>query len=135
MTPDGLGSNPIIAFIPVMNAAAAREFYENTVGLRLVSDELPFALVFDANGIMLRVTPVPFLVPAQFTILGWQVPDIAAVITRLTSRGVRMERYPFEQDELGVWTSPGGHKIAWFKDPDGNVLSLTQFQDQVLPDH
>lgn len=127
MSPDGLGSNPIIAFVPVMNAPAARDFYEKTVGLRLVSDELPFALVFDANGVMLRVTPVPFLVPAQFAILGWRVPDIAAAVTEITSHGVRMERYPFEQDELGIWTAPSGARIAWFKDPDGNVLSLTQF--------
>jgi catechol 2,3-dioxygenase-like lactoylglutathione lyase family enzyme len=124
----GLVSHPIIAFIPVMNEAGAREFYEKVLGLRLVADELPYALVFDANGIMLRVTPVLFHVPAKQTILGWQVPDIAAAVASLTRAGVQMQRYDFPQDEQGVWTAPNGVKVAWFKDPDGNVLSLTQFE-------
>ncbi len=124
----GFGSQPIIAFVPSMNIEAARAFYRDRVGLRLVSDDLPFALVFDANGVMLRVTKVEFLVPAPFTILGWRVPDIAESVRYLQSAGVQMERYPFEQDELGIWTSPGGSKIAWFKDPDGNTLSVTQFE-------
>lgn len=124
----GLGSQSIIAFVPVMNVAGARAFYEKTLGLRLLSDELPFALVFDANGIMLRVTPIEFHVPAPFTILGWRVADITAVVRRLLAAGVRMERYPFEQDELGIWAAPNGVKVAWFKDPDGNTLSLTQFE-------
>ena len=124
----GLVSCPIIAFVPVMNVAGAREFYEKTLGLRLVSDELPYALVFDVNGIMLRVTPVAFHVPAQQTILGWRVPDIAAAVAALTRAGVQMQRYDFPQDEQGVWTAPNGVKVAWFKDPDGNVLSVTQFE-------
>jgi catechol 2,3-dioxygenase-like lactoylglutathione lyase family enzyme len=124
----GLVSHPIIAFIPVMNVEGARVFYEKTLGLRLVADELPYALVFDVNGIMLRVTPVPFHVPAQQTILGWRVPDIAAAISALSRNGVQMQRYDFPQDEQGVWTAPNGVKVAWFKDPDGNVLSLTQFE-------
>ena len=124
----GLVSHPIVAFIPVMNVAGAREFYQNILGLRLTSDELPFALVFDANGIMLRVTPVAVHAPAQHTILGWRVPDIAAAVSALTSAGVQMQRYDLPQDEQGVWTTPNGVKVAWFKDPDGNVLSVTQFE-------
>jgi catechol 2,3-dioxygenase-like lactoylglutathione lyase family enzyme len=124
----GFVSSPIIAFIPVMNVAGARDFYEKTLGLRLAADELPFALVFDVNGIMLRVTPVAFHVPAQQTILGWQVSDIAAAVSALTSAGVQMQRYDFPQNEQGIWTAPNGVKVAWFKDPDGNVLSVTQFE-------
>lgn len=125
---ESLGTRPIIVFVPVMNVAGAKQFYQEILGLRLVADELPFALVFDANGIMIRVTVLAFHVPAQHTILGWQVPDIAGAIQRLTAAGVRMERYDFPQDELGVWIAPNGVKVAWFKDPDGNVLSLTQFK-------
>lgn len=124
----GFGSRSIIAFVPVMNVEGARVFYETALGLKLVSDERPFALVFDANGTMLRVTPVEFFVPAPFTILGWRVPDIVETVRRLAGAGARMERYPFEQDELGIWTAPNGVKVAWFKDPDGNTLSVTQFE-------
>ena len=77
---------------------------------------------------MLRVTPVAFHVPAQQTILGWQVSDIAAAVSALTSAGVQMQRYDFPQNEQGIWTAPNGVKVAWFKDPDGNVLSVTQFE-------
>ena len=85
-----------------------------------------FALVLDANGIMLRVTKAKFT-PHPFTILGWQVDDIEAEVRELTSRGVQFERYSFfEQDPLGIWTAPSGDKVAWFKDPDGNTLSLSQ---------
>ena len=109
------------------DAARARDFYESAVGLRLVADE-PFAVVFDANGIMLRVQKVEAVRPAPYTTLGWNVRDIAAAIERLNANGVRFERYPgFSQDSLGVWRSPSGAQVAWFKDPDGNVLSLTQF--------
>jgi len=91
----GLASSPIIAFVPVMNVAGAREFYEKTLGLRLIEDELPYALVFDVNGIMLRVTPVRFHVPAQQTILGWHVPDIAAAVSALTGTEFRCSATTF----------------------------------------
>jgi predicted enzyme related to lactoylglutathione lyase len=91
-----------------------------------VSDE-ELALVLDANGTMLRVQKVEKLTPHPFTTLGWNVPDIAATIDALVKGGVTFERYGFmEQDERGVWTAPGGAKIAWFKDPDGNTLSLAE---------
>jgi len=107
--------------------ARAKKFYKDTLGLRFVSGG-EFALVFDANGIMLRVTPVEKFKPTCFTVLGWTVPDITKEIRALKKRGVKFKRYEWmEQDELGVWVSPAKAKIAWFEDPDGNTLSLTEF--------
>lgn len=121
-----LGAHDIIAFVPTTNAQLAREFYEQTLGLKFVSDD-SFALVFEANGNMLRVVKLKEFTPAQFTILGWEVPDAQQAVSELQSRGVRFERYPWaQQDELGIWNAPGGAKVAWFKDPDGNVLSVSQ---------
>jgi catechol 2,3-dioxygenase-like lactoylglutathione lyase family enzyme len=117
----------IICFVATKNPASARKFYETTLGLRFISDD-PFAMVFDANGTMLRVQKVQELQPAAHTILGWDVPDITARIQELMGKGVCFERYPgLRQDELGAWMTPAGAKVAWFKDPDGNTLSLTQF--------
>jgi catechol 2,3-dioxygenase-like lactoylglutathione lyase family enzyme len=124
-----LGSKDIVAFVPTRNPAKARAFYEGTLGLRFVSED-PFALVLDANGVMIRVANVSNVdgfKPAPFTILGWLVDDIAGAVKGLRSKGVKFDRYPgMGQDELGVWNSPSGARIAWFKDPEGNVLSLTQ---------
>ena len=122
-----LNTLKIISFVATKNPAIAREFYERTLGLSLVSED-PFALVFNVNGTMLRVAKVQELAPAKHAILGWDVHDIRAEIEQLTERGVRFERYTgLSQDEQGIWTSPVGAKIAWFKDGDGNTLSLTQF--------
>lgn len=125
-----LGGSDLIAFAPTTNPANARAFYEGVLGLRLVADEQPFALVFDANGIMLRVTTVHALKPQQFTILGWRVADIEAAVDRLNVAGVEFQRYKGMNDNepRGIWNSPSGARIAWFKDPDGNVLSLTEFK-------
>jgi catechol 2,3-dioxygenase-like lactoylglutathione lyase family enzyme len=121
-----LGAHKIVAFVPTTDAQRAREFYEQKLGLKFVSDD-DFAIVFDANGIMLRVVKLKEHTPAQFTILGWEVPDAEQSVSELQGRGVQFERYPWaQQDELGIWTAPGGAKVAWFKDPDGNVLSISQ---------
>jgi len=121
-----LGAHKIIAFVPTTDAQRARDFYEQKLGLKFVSDD-SFALVFDANGIMLRVVKLKEYAPAQFTILGWEVPDALQAVSKLQARGVQFERYPWaQQDELGIWNAPGGAKVAWFKDPDGNVLSISQ---------
>ena len=121
-------NSKIISFAATKDAARALEFYAGTLGLKLVSDD-PFALVFDANGTMLRVQKVHELVLAKHTVLGWEVADIGAKTKELIKRGVRFERYDgLAQDESGVWTTPSGAKVAWFKDPDGNTLSLTQFK-------
>ena len=122
-----LADAPFIGFIPVRDLVAARSFYEGTLGLRVVEDT-PFALVLDAGGTMLRVTPVPGLAARGFTVAGWNVPDIAAAVRDLAARGVNFTRYDgLAQDDLGIWTTPGGDRVAWFTDPDGNTLSLTTF--------
>jgi hypothetical protein len=92
-----------------------------------LSDELPYAIVFDANGIMLRLVIGKELPPVSGTVLGWQIPDAISAVKQLMRAGVQFERYAFmQQDELGIWTTPTGAKVAWFKDPDGNTLSVSQ---------
>jgi catechol 2,3-dioxygenase-like lactoylglutathione lyase family enzyme len=114
-----------MAFVATADAARARAFYESTLGLRVVEDS-PFALVLDAAGITLRVQKVEAVEARAYTALGWEVEDVAATVRGLQERGVTFQRYPgMTQDALGIWTSPGGARVAWFRDPDGNVLSLT----------
>jgi catechol 2,3-dioxygenase-like lactoylglutathione lyase family enzyme len=120
-----LGSYPLVAFVAVANADNARTFYRDKLGLRLVSDDR-FALVFDANGTMLRVTPVGEIPTVRWTVLGWEVPDIEAAAQQLEDAGVKLERFEWVKDERGIWTAPTGDKVAWFKDPDGNTLSISQ---------
>jgi catechol 2,3-dioxygenase-like lactoylglutathione lyase family enzyme len=122
-----LGSTNIVAFVPTRDAAKARAFYEGVLGLRFVKDD-GFAMVLDANGIMIRVAKVGNdFAPAQFAILGWQVSGIEDVVRELREKGVQFEIFGFfKHDELGIWTAPTGDKVAWFKDPDGNVLSVSQ---------
>lgn len=124
-----LQSTNIVAFVPIRNPAAARDFYHGVLGLPVVSED-PFALVLDANGITVRlanVSDVEDFRPGRYTVLGWQVADIADTVRGLASRGVAFARYPgMAQDELGIWASPSGAKVAWFEDPDGNILSLTE---------
>jgi catechol 2,3-dioxygenase-like lactoylglutathione lyase family enzyme len=122
-----LASSKLIAFIPSADLARARAFFERVLGLRFVSED-PFAVVFDAAGLMLRVVTVPNFKPAPYTILGWTVPDIERYAKALQARGVAFLRYPnMEQNALGIWTSPSKAKVGWFHDSDENVLSLTEF--------
>jgi catechol 2,3-dioxygenase-like lactoylglutathione lyase family enzyme len=122
-----LGSADVMAFVATSDMPAARAFYERALGLR-VTGQSPIACVFDANGTTLRVVAVEEPTIAPYTVLGWIVSDIAATIRELTTRGVDFARFDgMQQDELGIWNAPGGTHVAWFKDPDGNVLSLTQF--------
>ena len=126
-----LQSSDVVAFVPSKNPRHARPFYEKVLGLRFVSAD-QFAHVFAAKGgdVTIRVVDVSSVksfTPAPFTILGWHVSDIAKTVKELHKKGVTFERYPgMEQDERGVWTSPSGAKVAWFKDPDRNVLSITE---------
>ena len=121
-----LGSERLIAFVATTDAARARAFYGGTLGLRLVSED-GFALVFRVKGTMLRVQIVPKVAPAPYTSLGWQVADIVAIARTLKRAGVLLERFPgMPQDALGIWKSPSGARVGWFRDPDGNILSLTQ---------
>lgn len=122
-----LSTSHLVAFVSTAQPDRARAFYQGVLGLTLVSDD-PFALVFDANGVTLRVSKTQSLTPAPHTVLGWRVADVRAVVSALGGKGVATERFPgLAQDELGIWTAPGGARVAWFKDPDGNLLSATQF--------
>ena len=122
-----LESGHVVAFAAATDLRRAREFYEGILGLR-VTEQTDFACVLDANGTMVRVTAVPEVCGAGYTILGWRVPDIATAVRGLADRGVIFLRYDgMPQDGDGVWTTPNGDKVAWFADPDGNTLSLTQF--------
>ena len=124
-----ISDHSIIGFVATSNPERARKFYGEILGLPLVAEQLPFALVYDAHGTMLRVTIVEEVRPAAYTVLGWRVPDIFAAAKGLSASGIQFERYPgMQQDQLGIWTSPGGSKVAWFRDPDGNTLSISQFE-------
>ena len=121
----------LMSFVATAHPAKAINFYRDILGpvlhLRLTEDT-PFALVFDCGGTMLRVQKVEKIAPAQYTSLGWQVSDIRATIRSLSAAGVKFSRYPgLPQDDDGIWTTPDGSQVAWFNDPDGNILSLTQF--------
>ena len=126
-----LAAAKVVAFVPTRDPARARAFYADVLGLALVHADA-FALVFDAGGTMLRVADVSGVdgwAPAPFTVLGWDVPDAAAAVDALRAKGIAFDRYPgMDQDERGIWISPAGARIAWFRDPDGNVLSITQFR-------
>ena len=125
-----LRDQKMMAFCATRDSARARRFYAETLGLPVISDD-PHALALDAGGTMLRVQKVEQFVPHPFTTLGWQVRDIVATVVRLRERGIAFETFGgMEQDQYGIWLAPGGTRVAWFKDPDGNILSLTQFADE-----
>lgn len=121
-----LTQDRIIAFGATTDPERARSFYQEVLGLTLVADE-PYAIVFDCAGTMLRIQKSPSLTPHPFTMLGWEVDDLRAKVRALVEKGVTFVRYPgFDQDEDAIWTVPGGGaRVAWFRDPDGNLLSLT----------
>ncbi len=122
-----LASAALCGFVATTDMNRAKAFYRDTLGLHLVEEQPPFALVFDVNGTMLRVTAVKEFTPDPFTVLGWNVKDIAATAAALRAAGVKFQHYGMPgQDQDGIWTAPGGARIAWFKDPDGNTLSIAQ---------
>ena len=121
-----LDSSKLMGFVATTNRERAKTFYREVLGLKLVSED-PFAIVFDSNGTLIRVVGVEKIALAPYTVLGWQVEDIQNIVQGLTNKGVEFERYDFlEQDALGIWSAPGGAQVAWFKDPDGNLLSVSQ---------
>ena len=121
-----LASAKLVGFIPTKDYDQARAFYEGKLGFEFVSLD-QYALVMRVGGHMIRITKVPNFTPLQGTILGWEVENIEAAAAWLTKQSVTPEKYPFVQDrELGIWTAPNGDKVAWFKDPDGNILSVGQ---------
>lgn len=116
----------LIAFLATTDSARARTFYEAVLGLRFISED-GFAVVYDVQGIELRLQKVERFVPQPHTALGWQVTSIDRAIREIAARGGKFERYEFlQQDEAGVWTAPSGARVAWLKDPDDNLLSLTE---------
>jgi len=120
-----LDSASVIGFIPTKDFQRAKSFYGATVGLRFVAED-DFALVFESGGTTIRVVKVDDFTPQGFTVLGWQVDDIQKSVASLGKRGITFELYPWmKQDTFGIWTAPGGVRVAWFKDPDGNVLSVS----------
>jgi catechol 2,3-dioxygenase-like lactoylglutathione lyase family enzyme len=121
-----LGDCDLVAFVSTADAARARQFYVDTLGLTVL-EVTPYACVVDAKGTTLRITVVAEVVVAPYTVLGWTVRDITATVRELAARGTSLVRYDgMEQDHVGVWTSPSGARVAWFRDPDGNTLSITQ---------
>ncbi len=121
-----LAHTPLVAFVATTDLEQAEEFYGETLGLPLV-DRSPIARVFDANGTQLRVTLVDRLEPAPHTVLGWAVADATEAVSKLSAAGVQALHYPgMPQDESGVWDAPSGARVAWFHDPSGNVLSVSQ---------
>jgi catechol 2,3-dioxygenase-like lactoylglutathione lyase family enzyme len=117
----------IVAFLTTTDYARARAFYVDKLGLEFIRED-QFAMVLRANENMVRVVKAQQLVPVTGTVLGWEVSDIARVVRELESRGIIFEKYPWVKDNrgLGIWTTPNGDQVAWFKDPDGNVLSVSE---------
>ena len=121
-----LANSPIVAFVATADPSRAKAFYRDVLGLLLISQD-EYALVFDAHGTMLRVAIMSEIVLAPYTVLGWRVDDIDATVRGLAAKGVTFERYAWmEQNDLGIWSAPSGAKVAWFKDPDGNLLSVSR---------
>jgi len=122
-----LGNCKLAAFIATSKPDEAKAFFEDKLGLTLILDE-QYALVFDANGTTLRVQKSGKFTPQQFTALGWHVDDIEATVRELRAKGVVFEKYPWmPEGSDGIMTFPEGARVAWFKDPDGNVLSIDQY--------
>ncbi len=122
-----LAQAELIGFIPAVDADRARRFYVDTLGLTFISDD-PFAITVRSGTTEIRISRVEAFNPAPHTLLGWKVPDIEAAVEKFVADGIVFERYPFlEQDTYGIWSTPDGiARVAWFKDPDGNLLSISQ---------
>ncbi len=121
-----LGAESLVAFVATTDLGRARRFYVEALGLRFIGED-DFAVQVRANGVLIRIAHVTDHTPAVHTVLGWEVGDIGSALGRLRAIGVEAIRYPwFEQTGVGVWLTATGDQVAWFADPDGNVLSLTQ---------
>jgi len=122
-----LADAQVTAFLATTQGPRAAAFYGDTLQLRQLSDD-DFALVFDLHGVELRLQKVKQFTPQPFTALGWQVRALRTTIAALAARGVTFERFPgLVQDAQGIWAAPSGAQIAWFRDPDGNLLSLAEY--------
>lgn len=117
----------LVAFAATTNSVRATHFYGTVLGLAVRSEDV-FAISLDAGDVELRLQKVEGFTPQPFTALGWEVADVADVLARLAAEGVVAERYAWlDQDGAGIWCAPGGARVAWFKDPDGNLLSVSQY--------
>ena len=117
------------AFIPTVDPDKAKRFYVNLLGFDLLSEDY-YGMELELNGSLLRIATVEQFKPHPFTVLGWEVDDLSSLITSLVRKGVVFEIYNIiDQDKSGIWNAPGGGKVAWFKDPDGNLLSLSEMGD------
>ena len=123
-----LDSGRLVGFVITTDYDKAREFFEQKLELQFVSVD-QFALVMESGGNMIRISKAASFTPLQGTVLGWEIKGIEAMVARLKGRGVVFEKYPFVEDPEGIWTAPSGDKVAWFKDPDGNVLSLSEHME------
>ena len=125
-----LSTASLVGFVATAKPLEAKRFYQDVLGLTLLEDS-PYALVFDANGTTLRVQKVEKVSVAGYTALGWEVSNIRAVMQHLSQQGVVFERYEgLSQDQAGIWRTPDGSRVAWFRDPDGNTLSLTEHSSE-----
>lgn len=123
-----LSNSKIVAFIATSRPVESKKFYEESLGLALVSDD-DYAMVFNVSDVALRVQKVTVHTPQPYTVLGWNVANIQSSVSTLSGKGIKCERYDkLDQDELGIWHAPGGAMVAWIKDPDGNTISLTQYK-------
>lgn len=121
-----LGSAKIFGYIPTTSFTLAKAFYGGVLGLKHVSTD-DFALVFESGGFRLRVVKVPPFKPGPIAIFGWWVDDLEQSVAALKAHGVICERFPgIKQDAAGIWDEPGRPRVAWFKDPDGNILSVSR---------
>jgi len=121
-----LNQSRLVCFVATADAERARAFYQDKLGLALVEDN-GYSLLFDAHGTPLRLQRVETVAPHPYTALGWEVGDLAAAVRALAAAGVAMARFPgLAQDADGIWDTPDGSRVAWFHDPDGNTLSITQ---------
>jgi catechol 2,3-dioxygenase-like lactoylglutathione lyase family enzyme len=121
-----LANAVVTALVGTMQKDASTAFYRDTLGLKFVTDD-GFAAVFEGKNARVRVSRVPAIAPAQYAVLAFQIDDIEKTIDGLAAKGVVFQRYGFfVQDARGVWSAPDGTKVAWFHDPDLNLLSLVQ---------
>lgn len=128
-----LANDQLMAFAATAEPSKCRRFYEDVLGLELVADE-PYALVFKTRNAVLRIAKLDSLAPPPYTVLGWIVDDISAAVAELKQRGVRFQHYEgLPQNDQGVMAFPDGTRVTWFKDPDGNTLSLTELGVPIPP--
>jgi catechol 2,3-dioxygenase-like lactoylglutathione lyase family enzyme len=127
MNVEPLKGSSIMGFAVTTDAEACRAFYSGKLGLRVVEEDA-MAIMFESEGGIIRIQKGTTHEPRPYTVLGWRVPNMRTAVARLAAAGVVVERYEWmaQQDKSGVATFPNGDMVAWFKDPDGNVLSVAQ---------